>query len=153
MTAPCTIRPAAVADQAAVVAAYLASRAAAFPAIPRSIHPDHDVLRHFRDDVWPTHEIWVPEVDGTVVGLLVLDRGQELEHLYLAPGHTGRGIGAALVDQAKQRRPRGLELWAFASNTGARRFYERHGFVAIAFTDGSRNEEGEPDVRYRWPGR
>jgi hypothetical protein len=31
----------------------------------------------------------------------------------------------------------------------ARRFYERHGFVAEATTDGD-NEEGAPDVRYRW---
>ena len=45
--------------------------------------------------------------------------------------------------------PDGLDLWAFRSNTGARRFYERHGFVAVAFTEGD-NEEGEPDVRYHW---
>ena len=36
----------------------------------------------------------------------------------------------------------------FARNAGARRFYERHGFVAVAFGDGTGNEEGEPDVRY-----
>jgi hypothetical protein len=29
-------------------------------------------------------------------------------------------------------------------------FYERHGFMAIEFTDGSGNEEKEPDVLYRW---
>ena len=62
---------------------------------------------------------------------------------------TGRGIGSALLDHAKARRPDGLDLWAFQSNTGARRFYERHGFVAVAETDGD-NEEGAPDVRYRW---
>ena len=41
-----------------------------------------------------------------------------------------------------------LRLYTFARNAGARRFYERHGFVAVAFGDGSANEEGEPDVRY-----
>ena len=35
-----------------------------------------------------------------------------------------------------------------AGNTDARRFYERHGFTAVASSDGSDNEEREPDVRY-----
>lgn len=33
----------------------------------------------------------------------------------------------------------------------ARRVYERHGFVAVAMTDGD-NEEEAPDFRYHWPG-
>lgn len=37
----------------------------------------------------------------------------------------------------------------FVSNTRARRFYERHGFVEIDGSDGD-NEEGEPDIRFRW---
>jgi hypothetical protein len=41
-------------------------------------------------------------------------------------------------------------LWTFQTNTGARRFYERHGFVAVDETDGSANEERAPDVRYAW---
>ena len=41
------------------------------------------------------------------------------------------------------------QLWTFQSNHGARRFYERHGFVAVQHTDGD-NEEGAPDVRYEW---
>ena len=48
-------------------------------------------------------------------------------------------------------RPDGLELWTFQVNVGARRFYERHGFRAVELTDGSANEEHEPDVRYVWP--
>jgi hypothetical protein len=32
----------------------------------------------------------------------------------------------------------------------ARRFYERHGFVAVEHTDGAGNEEREPDVRFLW---
>ncbi|MFF7255401.1 hypothetical protein [Streptomyces microflavus] len=30
------------------------------------------------------------------------------------------------------------------------RVYERHGFTAVAFDDGGRNEENEPDVLYHW---
>jgi hypothetical protein len=41
-------------------------------------------------------------------------------------------------------------LWTFVTNTGARRFYERHGFVAVETTDGSHNEEAAPDIRFVW---
>ena len=62
---------------------------------------------------------------------------------------TGQGIGSRLLERAKAERPDGLDLWTFQANTGARRFYERHGFVEVARTDGD-NEEGEPDIRLRW---
>jgi hypothetical protein len=32
------------------------------------------------------------------------------------------------------------------------RFYERHGFVEAERTDGRRNEERAPDIRYVWDG-
>ncbi len=42
------------------------------------------------------------------------------------------------------------ELWTFQTNLPARRFYERHGFIAVRWTDGASNEERAPDVRYVW---
>jgi hypothetical protein len=41
-----------------------------------------------------------------------------------------------------------IRLYTFQANAGARRFYERHGFVPIEFTDGQANEERCPDVLY-----
>lgn len=41
-----------------------------------------------------------------------------------------------------------LRLYTFQANHGAMRFYERHDFLAIAFTDGQANEERCPDVLY-----
>jgi hypothetical protein len=41
-----------------------------------------------------------------------------------------------------------VKLFCFQANKGARRFYERHGFVAEAFGEGSANEEGLPDILY-----
>jgi GNAT superfamily N-acetyltransferase len=96
-------------------------------------------------------ETWVAEHHSEPVGLLVLDGG-ELDQLYLDPDYTGRGIGSMLVRFAQERRPAGLALWTFQSNRGARRFYERHGFVAVEYTDGHGNEERAPDVRYVWGG-
>ena len=58
--------------------------------------------------------------------------------------------GDRFIDLAKQQRPNGLALWTFQVNTPAQRFYRRHGFVATERTDGSRNEEREPDIRFVW---
>ena len=75
-----------------------------------------------------------------------------LDALYVGPDHQGLGIGTALLDLAKARRPDGFGLWVFASNAPARGFYHRHGLVELEHTDGSGNEEHSPDVRMAWPG-
>ncbi|HSS08964.1 MAG TPA: GNAT family N-acetyltransferase, partial [Acidimicrobiales bacterium] len=59
------------------------------------------------------------------------------------------GLGSRLLEVAKHRRPDGLQLWTFEANRGARRLYERHGFIATEATDVN-NEEGAPAVRYWW---
>ncbi len=139
------------ADEAGVVGElYWRAREAAVPAIPPSVHPHDDVLHHFATVVLPRRETWVALDGDAVVAFMALEPGW-VDHLYVEPGRTGQGIGAALLERAKQQQPEGLDLWAFRSNTGARRFYERHGFVAVAFTEGD-NEERAPDVRYHWSG-
>jgi GNAT superfamily N-acetyltransferase len=72
-----------------------------------------------------------------------------IDQLYVEPGRTGGGIGGKLMAVAKRQRPSALRLWTFETNIRARRFYERHGFVATDSTAGD-NEEGAPDVRYEW---
>ncbi|HXM76070.1 MAG TPA: GNAT family N-acetyltransferase, partial [Thermoanaerobaculia bacterium] len=74
-----------------------------------------------------------------------------LEKLYVEPDAQNRGVGTALLDQAKALRPDGLYLWVFQKNEGARRLYERHGFRLVKLTDGVGNMEQEPDALYRWP--
>jgi GNAT superfamily N-acetyltransferase len=97
--------------------------------------------------------LWLAEdTEGNLAGILVLD-GRWLDQLYVEPTMTGRGIGSQLVELAKRRRPESLQLWTFASNIGAQRFYERHGFVAAHRTAGRDNEEGAPDILYVWGDR
>jgi ribosomal protein S18 acetylase RimI-like enzyme len=149
------IRRATTADVSGAAEVYLRARHAAVPTIPALAHDDDDVRGWFRDVVVAERELWVAEGgSGAVVGILVLD-GDHLDQLYVEPGLTGRGIGSTLLSEAKRVRPRGLQLWAFQSNGGALRFYERHGFVEAERTDGHANEEGAPDVRFVWapPGR
>lgn len=94
-------------------------------------------------------EVWVAEVDGRVEGFAAFV-GTTLDHLYVRPEAQGRGIGGALFEHAKERRPEGLTFWVFQKNTGARRFYERHGCALARLTDGSGNMEQEPDALYEW---
>jgi GNAT superfamily N-acetyltransferase len=125
---------------------WLRSRRAAVPAIPPPVHGDEEVRAWFADVVLPTREVWVVE-GQPVLALLVLD-GHWVDQLYVDPSYTGRGFGSVLVELAKTHRSY-LELWTFQANHRARRFYERHGFEAVSETDGD-NEEGAPDVHYRW---
>ena len=57
--------------------------------------------------------------------------------------------GNALLEIAKAGSAE-LQLWTFQRNRSARRFYEKHRFQAMRETDGTGNEEREPDVLYRW---
>lgn len=116
--------------------------------IPQGIHPLDDMRNWMRTVVFAQHEVWVAVDNSRIVALLVLGRPDWLEHLYIAASHTGRGIGSQLVDLAKAELGGRVQLWTFQSNAGARRFYERHGFAAVEFTDGATNEERAPDVRY-----
>jgi ribosomal protein S18 acetylase RimI-like enzyme len=157
------VRRAAAADAAAMAEVWLRSFTAALPTVRRG-HDDDAVRAWFARVVVPAQEAWVavtsnpvtsnpvtsnPVAGDTVVGLLVLDGG-EIEQLYLDPAWRGRGVGDRFVGLAKRRCPDGLGLWTFQVNEPARRFYRRHGFVEVARTDGRRNEEREPDVRYQW---
>lgn len=69
---------------------------------------------------------WVYD-DGVVKGIAVVN-GAELEKLYVEPAFQGQGIGAQLLDHAASAL--GVNwLWALEKNTGALRFYARHGFL------------------------
>jgi chorismate mutase/GNAT superfamily N-acetyltransferase len=135
------------ADQIAEL--YLATRRAAEPAMPPQLHSQESVLAYTAGMV-VEKEVWVAEADE-IVGFATLAEAF-LDALYVGPDHQGFGIGTALLDLAKARRPDGFALWVFASNAPARGFYHRHGLVELEHTDGSGNEERSPDVRMAWPG-
>ena len=94
-------------------------------------------------------EAWVWEGQGTILGFIVLGDAT-VEYLYVEPQMTGHGIGSALLNRAKERRPAGFALWTFQQNEGARRFYESHGLRVVRLTGGEGNEEKTPDVLYAW---
>jgi GNAT superfamily N-acetyltransferase len=91
----------------------------------------------------------VAESDGGAVAYAWLRDGF-LGALYVHPSYQRRGIGGQLLSAVKQRADGGFDLWVFEANTGAIRFYERHGATSVRTTDGSGNEERLPDRLMRF---
>ncbi|MEO6389232.1 MAG: GNAT family N-acetyltransferase [Croceibacterium sp.] len=62
-----------------------------------------------------------------------------LSQLYCAPGRSGLGLGAALMDwamgEARAAGSDALQLSVFSENYGAQRFYQRYGFRHVADID------------------
>ena len=127
---------------------FLASRRDALPYLPE-LHSDEETHQWMRDVVLATCRVWVVTEEARLIGFLALARHQ-VEHLYVLPGSQGRGVGGSLLAVAKAANPGHLSLYTFQPNTHARAFYERKGFRAVAFGDGSGNEEAVPDVLYEW---
>jgi GNAT superfamily N-acetyltransferase len=147
-----TPRRAGVQDARSVADVLIHSRRAAADAIPAAVHSDAETREWVRTVVIPEREVWlVEDADSRPLGVMVLD-GDWVDQLYVEPGFTGMGLGSRLVELAKSRRPAGLQLWTFATNTAAQRFYLRHAFIVAEMTDGSGNEEKAPDIRFVWTG-
>jgi putative acetyltransferase len=82
-------------------------------------------------DHWlPMADTMVYEAEGRVVGFLALI-GNEVGAVFVDPDRQGHGIGRALMDSARDRRPF-LELHVFEANTIGRRFYDAYGFEFVS---------------------
>ena len=97
------------------------------------------------------HQLAVDEETGALTGYVKLKHpggypGHSdaanpitLGQLYTAPGRTGEGIGAALMEWALAlARAKGcdaVQLSVWSENYGAQRFYHRYGFAKIADID------------------
>ncbi|MCU0939454.1 MAG: GNAT family N-acetyltransferase [Burkholderiaceae bacterium] len=119
--------------------------------------PIEKVAPMMRDEVLPAGRTWVLEASdsGELLAMLSLAPADAevhlIERLYVAADRVGTGLGSELLAFAlapEQRRGRLVRLWTFQANAGARRFYERQGFVPVRFTDGRDNIERCPDVLY-----
>jgi ribosomal protein S18 acetylase RimI-like enzyme len=148
MGAPLSLTQALHSDADEIADVYLASRAEALPYL-RRVHTDDEVRAWIKEVALRRGETWVARRDSAIVGFMIL-RGEEVEQLYVLPGHYRSGIGTTLLNMAKARRPDRLYLYTFRRNTSARAFYETQGFRIIDRSDGTRNEEKEPDLRYQW---
>lgn len=118
------------------------------PCFDGALHSAVENRQFWREQIFALCEILGVFDDAILCGQAVLGRGW-IHQFHVDPQWHGRGIGGILLAQVKARLA-DIQLWTFQANHGARRFYERHGFIAMEFTDGAGNEEKLPDVRYRW---
>jgi GNAT superfamily N-acetyltransferase len=86
---------------------------------------------------------WVAEIDGEVVGTVAVRPKEgatcEIKRLYLRADKRGAGLGQALYAHAEAfaRRAGYRTIWLDSSRrfAGARRLYERNGFVLLEELD------------------
>lgn len=141
------IRRAGLDDMAACAALHRQTMRVSLPYLPELHTPDEDRW-WFEQRLFVGNTVWLAEVEGGLAGYAAVAPGW-LNHLYVHPEHQGAGVGLALLAQAMDGADE-LQLWTFQRNARARSFYETRGFALIELTDGSGNEEREPDARYRW---
>jgi GNAT superfamily N-acetyltransferase len=140
------LRRARAADGAGIAVCYL--RSTAKLGFLRRCHDGEDMWRHFLSIV-QNNETWVIVREGQIAAFLALN-ADEIEHLYVHPAHQKAGLGSLLLTHAKTRLDNPFHLWTFCQNKQARQFYTRHGLTAELVTDGRRNEEKLPDIKFVW---
>lgn len=150
-----TFRPAMDADAGAIAHIFLTSFKHFIPSVTLA-HSDKDVSQWIPNVLLKTQDVRVAELDGKIVGMMAMKQHDGIgwiNQLYLDPSVVRQGIGTQFLSLAKATLGAPIRLYAFQANTNARHFYEHHGFKAIAFGDGSGNEEKSPDVLYEWDGQ
>ncbi|SDI41614.1 GNAT family N-acetyltransferase [Paraburkholderia phenazinium] len=144
-------REATAGDLGGISEVFLRARKELMPFAPLA-HSDYAVCRWIADWLIPTGGVSVAtDAQGLILGMMATSEADGvlwLDQLYVSPPWVGHGIGARLLALVISNTRLPVHLHCFAENARARQFYERHGFVAIAFGDGSDNEEGCPDVVY-----
>jgi hypothetical protein len=121
-----SLRRATRADAAALTDIHLRARRECMSYLPEK-HTPQEILDWVHEILLAHEEVWVAE--------------HELH---------GHGAGSELFARVQELRPDGFRLWVFQRNTQAREFYEHRGMRVVELTDGSENEEREPDALYQW---
>ena len=144
------LRKAVKSDAVAVAEVLISSRQAFIPYAPIA-HGASEVRTWVENMLIPSGGVTVACSYGEVIGVLATSQANGvswIDQLYVLPDFVGKGLGALLLRHGLVSLARPVRLYSFQANVRARHFYERHGFCAVAFSDGSMNEERCPDVLF-----
>ena len=143
-----TLRPATASDVPVLVRLWFDTWQVTSPDLT---HPEPIELweKRFQEQIFPNETVLVAEINGQTAGFMALRESDGYLHLlYVSPTFQRSGVGSRFLDEAARRCPGGLRLTTLESNDNARRFYERHGW--IAGESGRLGRTGHPTVAYRW---
>jgi ribosomal protein S18 acetylase RimI-like enzyme len=146
------LRNATIEDANAIANVYLISRKELVSFAPL-VHTDESIHQWVRNVLLPEEQVIVAEEKGIIIGMMSLTNDESIgriSQLYILPEAVGHGVGTLMIKMAKSILGSPIQLYTFQKNVGAKRFYERHGFQAIEFDDGSGNEENCPAMLYEW---
>ena len=104
-------------------------------------------IEYLRTEVMPANRVRVAKQNGTIVAFLA-SSPESIAQLHVRVQNIGCGIGTQMLQLAQSESSGSLWLFTFAQNLRARRFYERHGFVAVAY--GFEPIWKLNDVKYQW---
>ena len=144
------LRSATLEDKDAVARVLFESRRVFMPYAPTP-HAPPEIREWVQQHLIPTGRVTVAVKDGQVVAVLANSEdhcASWVDQLYVLPGYENQGHGSRLLRSAHESLKRPVRLFTFQQNTGAKRFYERHGYKVVALSDGQSNEEKCPDVLY-----
>lgn len=116
--------------------------------IPELIQKEDDIRAFFSGHVLPNASTWCGFDGPDIVAVMVLV-STWIEQLYIAPEHSGTGIGERLIAIAKARTA-SLDVWVSPDSERTQAFYERLDFATIATTDRDNVDSDAPDVHRRW---
>lgn len=145
-------RVAKISDSEAIADVYFRSRTELVSCAPL-VHSQDEVRNWVGRYLIPAGRTTVAIDHSLVVGFLTIFSHSDfnwVEQLYVDPTRVAQGIGTGLLAIARSKMLPPIRLYTFQCNQRARYFYERHGFKAIDFSDGSENEEKCPDILYEW---
>jgi ribosomal protein S18 acetylase RimI-like enzyme len=145
-----TLRQATAADATRVARLRIDTRAVFLPYV-QSAHREDEIHAWGAAVLLPSGGVSVAEIDGPVIGAPHTQcKGTRswITQMAVDAELIARGIGTSPRVHVMQTMSLPIRLHTFQANQRARRCYERHGFVAIAITNGESNEERCPDVLY-----
>ena len=141
----------AIPEDAVSVARVLVESRVAFLPFVLSRHTPKEIQDWVAQQLIPGGGVTVAIEQGEVVAVIAVSEEESttwIDQLYVLPGFENRGLGSQLLNHTHTSRKRPIRLFTFQQNTGASRFYERHGYKTVTLSDGQSNEEKCPDILY-----
>lgn len=143
-----TVRPMLPEDLAETLDMWVATWQAAYPNIDFAARRGWTKDRITELERTGSHSL-IALRDGRIIGALVVNPATGyLDQIVVATADQGRGVADILLAEARRISPAALDLHVNQDNARAIRFYQKHGFMAVA--EDVNPHSGAPIYRMRW---